>query len=43
MVNLKKLTFMSKNWPNDSRVCYKSPFNLVYLIELRFRRRVRMI
>jgi hypothetical protein len=43
MVNLKKLIFMSKNWPNDSRICCKSPFNLVYLIELGFRRRVRII
>jgi len=29
MVNLEKLIFVSKNWPNDSRFCCKSPSNLV--------------
>ncbi len=33
MINLQKLIFLSKNWPNDTRVGCKSPFGLVELIE----------
>ncbi len=27
--NLEKLIFVNKNWPNDSRIWYKSSFNLL--------------
>jgi hypothetical protein len=33
MTNLKKLIFVSKNWPNEPKVGYKSLFNLVELIK----------
>jgi hypothetical protein len=33
MINLQKLKFVSKNWPNDTKVGCKSPFGLVELIE----------
>jgi hypothetical protein len=33
MANVANLIFVSKNWPNDSKVCCKWPFNLVVLIE----------
>jgi hypothetical protein len=33
MTNLENLIFVSKNWPNDSRVACKSLFNMVNLIE----------
>jgi hypothetical protein len=31
--NLDKLIFVNKNWPNDFKIDYKSPFRLVELIE----------
>jgi hypothetical protein len=31
---LDKLTFVNKNWPNDPRIGYKFPSNLVDLIEI---------
>jgi hypothetical protein len=30
---LKKLIFINKNWPNDARIHYKSPSNLVEFFE----------
>ncbi len=33
MANLERLIFVNKNWPNDLKIDYKSPFNLVELIE----------
>jgi hypothetical protein len=27
------LIFVNKNWPNDSKITYKSPYNLVKLLE----------
>jgi hypothetical protein len=32
--NLDKLIFVNKNWPNDPKISYKSPFSLVELIEI---------
>ncbi len=31
---LKIQIFVNKNWPNDYKVDYKTPFNLVKLIEM---------
>ncbi len=31
--NLKKLIFVNKNWPNDSRIGCRSPCNLVEFLE----------
>jgi len=31
--NLEKLMFVNKNWPNDPRIGYKSPSNLVEFLE----------
>jgi hypothetical protein len=31
--NLEGLIFMSKNWPNDSRIDFKPPSNLVEMIQ----------
>jgi len=32
--NLDKLIFVDKNWPNDPRIDYRSPFRLIKLIEI---------
>jgi hypothetical protein len=32
--NLEKLIFVSKNWPNDARVDYKSPSDLAKFIAM---------
>ncbi len=34
MINLKKQIFVNKNWPKDYKVDYKTPLNLVKLIEM---------
>jgi hypothetical protein len=31
--DLEKLIFVNKNWPNDSRIGWKSPCNLVEFLE----------
>jgi len=31
--NLKKLIFVDKNWPNDPRIGYKFPSNLMKFLE----------
>ncbi len=31
--NLKKLIFVNKNWPNDPRIGYKFPSNLMEFLE----------
>ncbi len=31
---LTEITFVSKNWLNDSRVGFKTPFNLVKFIKM---------
>ncbi len=31
--NLEKLIFVNKNWPNDPRIGYKSPSNLLEFFE----------
>jgi hypothetical protein len=31
---LEKLVFVSKNWPSDLRIGYKSPFRLVEFIDI---------
>jgi hypothetical protein len=31
--NLKKLIFVNKNWPNDSRIGCQSPSNLINFLE----------
>ncbi len=31
--NLEKLIFVNKNWPNDSRIDCKFPFNLLEFFE----------
>jgi hypothetical protein len=31
--NLENLIFINKNWPNDPRICCKSPSNLVEFLE----------
>ncbi len=31
---MKKLIFINKNWPNDPRICCKSPSSLVEFMEM---------